>query len=53
MWVAAAGSIVTALSAALSDNVFDINDATQVGITIVSIAGTMYAVWKTDNRKGE
>ena len=49
MWAAAAGTLVTALIAALSDDVFDINDATQIGVTVVSIAGTMWAVWRTDN----
>lgn len=49
MWAAAAGTLVTAISAALSDDIFDINDATQVGITVVTIIGTMYAVWRTDN----
>lgn len=49
MWVAAAGTLVTALTAALSDDVFDINDGTQIGVTVVTILGTMFAVWKVSN----
>lgn len=51
MWVAAVGTVVTALSVALADDVWDINDATQIGITAVTVIGTMYAVWKAPNDK--
>lgn len=49
-WVAAVGTLITALSAALSDDVFDINDTTQVVVTLVSAAASVYAVYKVPNR---
>jgi hypothetical protein len=48
-WAGLAGAIVTSLTAALSDDVFDINDGTQIALTVVSALGTMYAVYRTRN----
>jgi hypothetical protein len=50
MWVAGFGTLITALTAALSDDVFDIADGTQIGITVVTIIGTMVGVWATRNQ---
>jgi hypothetical protein len=49
-WVAFAGTLVTGLTAALSDNVFDINDTAQVVITLVPAFATLYGVYQTRNR---
>jgi hypothetical protein len=49
-WVAATGAVVTALTAALSDDVFDVNDTVQIGITLVPIVATLWATYKVRNR---
>ena len=49
-WVGFAGALVTALTAALSDDVFDINDTTQVIVTMVPVFATLYGVYQTRNR---
>lgn len=49
-WVAFFGSILTAFTAGLSDDVFDINDTTQVVLTVVAAAFTLYATYRTRNR---
>lgn len=49
-WVAFAGTVVTALTAALSDDVFNINDTTQVIVTLVPAFATLYGVYQTPNR---
>jgi len=49
MWVSFAGSVITALSAAFADDVFDVNDGTQVALTVVSALGAMWAVWRVPN----
>ena len=48
-WVAFVMAIVTALTAALSDDVFDVNDTTQVVATIIMSVATLVAVYKTRN----
>lgn len=48
--VAAVGLVVTALTAALSDDVFNVSDAGQVTFTVVTAAVSVYAVWKIPNR---
>ena len=48
-WIGFAGAIVTAFAAGVSDEVFDINDGTQIALTIVSGLGTLYGVYKTRN----
>lgn len=49
-WVGFVGTIVTALTAALSDDVFNINDTTQVIVTLVPAFATLYGVYQTRNR---
>lgn len=49
-WAGVFGALVTALTAALSDDVFDINDTTQIIVTMVPVLGTMWAVYATRNR---
>lgn len=49
-WVGALGAVVSALTAALSDDVFDINDTTQVIVSLVPVLATLYAVYQTRNR---
>jgi hypothetical protein len=49
-WVAFFGAILTAFSAGLSDDVFDLNDTTQVVVTAVMALGTLYATYRTRNR---
>ncbi len=48
-WVAFAGSIVTALTAAMSDDVFSINDTEQVIVTLVPAFLTLWGVYQTRN----
>lgn len=50
-WVAGVGAVCTALTAALSDNVFDVNDTTQVVATVIMTAATIVAVYKTRNKE--
>ncbi len=49
-WVAFAGSLVTALTAALSDDVFNASDTQQVVLTgvtaLFTLAATYYAPYK-------
>ena len=49
-WVAATGALVTALTAALSDNVFNINDTVQVIVTMVPIVATLVTTYAVPNR---
>jgi hypothetical protein len=49
-WVSFAGVLVTSLTAALSDDVVDISDTTQVIVTLVPALATLYAVYRTPNR---
>lgn len=49
-WVAAIGALTTALTSALSDDVFDINDTTQVVVTMVPIVATLIATYAVPNR---
>jgi hypothetical protein len=48
-WVAFAGTVVTALTAALSDDVFNIGDTTQIIVTLVPAFATLYATYQTPN----
>lgn len=49
MWAAGLGTIATAVSTALVDDVFDVNDLTQVVTAVIGVGATMFAVWKTRN----
>lgn len=48
-WVACFMAVLTSVSVALSDDVFDINDTTQVVIGAIGAVGTLYAVYKKRN----
>jgi hypothetical protein len=52
-WIAAIGSVVTAIGSALADNVFDSNDVATILTATVSAALTWYAVYKVPNRPVE
>lgn len=49
-WVGFVGSVATAFSAALSDDVFSATDKQQVALTIVAALATLYAVYRVPNR---
>lgn len=49
-WVAFVGTGVTALTAALSDDVFNINDTTQIIVTLVPAFATLYATYQAPYR---
>ena len=49
-WVGLVGSLASAIGVALSDNIFDADDATQVSIAVIGALSTMYGVWKVRNR---
>ncbi len=49
-WVAAVGSIVTALGAALSDDVLSANDTQQVILTVALAVGTLVATYAVPNK---
>ncbi len=49
-WVAFVGTVVTALTAALSDDVFNINDTTQVIVTLVPAFATLWSTYQVPNR---
>lgn len=49
-WVAFAGSIVTALTAALSDDVLNASDTQQVVLTGVTALFTLYATYQVRNQ---
>ncbi len=49
-WVALLGAIATALTAALGDDVLNINDMEQVLIAIIPAVGTLFAVYQVENR---
>lgn len=52
-WAGFAGAIITALIAALSDDVLDINDTQQIIVTALSAGATMYAVYRTRNSSAD
>lgn len=49
-WVAATGALVTALTAALSDDVFNVDDTVQVVVTMVPVIATLVATYAVPNR---
>ncbi len=49
-WVAFAGSLVTALTAALSDDVFSASDTQQVVLTGVAALFTLVATYQIPNK---
>jgi hypothetical protein len=49
-WVAACGALVTAVTAALSDDVFNINDTVQVIVTMVPIIATLITTYAVPNK---
>jgi hypothetical protein len=49
-WVTAVGLVVTALSAAFADNVFDGNDAAAVASTVVLGIASVVAVYRVPNK---
>lgn len=48
-WVGALLAVVTAVNAALSDDLFGFSDATQVVTTAMLAGATLYGVYKTRN----
>jgi hypothetical protein len=50
-WVAALGTVVTALSAAFADDVFNGNDAAAVVSTVVLGAVSVISVYRVPNKK--
>jgi len=49
MWAAGVGTIATAISTALIDDVFSVDDLTQIVTAVIGVGATMFAVWKTSN----
>jgi hypothetical protein len=49
-WVAALGTVVTSLSVALGDDIFDGNDAASVTSTVVLAIVSIYAVYRVPNK---
>lgn len=49
-WVSMFGAVITALTAALSDDAFNVNDATQVAMTAVAAVITLVATYAVPNR---
>lgn len=49
-WVAAVGALVTAVTAALSDDIFNVNDTVQVIVTMVPIVATLVTTYAVPNR---
>jgi uncharacterized membrane protein YhaH (DUF805 family) len=49
-WVAAVGAVVTALTAALSDDVFNVDDTVQVIVTMVPIVATLVSTYAVPNK---
>lgn len=49
-WVSAAGIVVTALTAALADNVFELNEVATLAAVLVEAGGIVYAVYKIPNK---
>jgi hypothetical protein len=49
-WVSMLGAVLTALTAALSDDAFNVNDATQVAMTAVAAIITLVATYAVPNR---
>lgn len=47
--VAAVGSVVTVLSAALADDVLDVSETGTIVATAVTAALTVYGVWRVPN----
>jgi hypothetical protein len=50
---AAIGVIITALTAALADEVLDLSEVGQLLAVTVTAAGTVYGVWKTRNKPAD
>jgi hypothetical protein len=50
-WVAALGTVVTALSGAFADDVFNGNDAAAVTSTVVLAIVAVVAVYRVPNKK--
>jgi len=48
-WVAFAGTVVTALTSALADDVFNVDDTTGLFAAVVPAAVTLWAVYKVRN----
>lgn len=48
-WMSFFGALVTAFMAGLSDDIFDLNDTTQVVLTAISALSTLYATYRTRN----
>jgi len=49
-WVAAIGAVVTAVTAALSDDVFNVDDTVQVIVTMVPIIATLVSTYAVPNK---
>lgn len=52
-WVAFTGAIVTALTAALSDDILNASDAQQIILTAVPAIATLWATYQTRNKEVE
>jgi hypothetical protein len=48
--VAAAGTFITVLATAFSDDVFGGEDYSNIGAGLITLALTVYAVWRTPNK---
>jgi hypothetical protein len=49
-WVAATGALVTALTAALSDDIFNVDDTVQVIVTMVPVIATLVTTYAVPNK---
>lgn len=51
--VSAIGTVVTALSAALADDVLNQSEIGGLVVTIIAAGATIYAVWRVPNRPAD
>ncbi|MBK1785146.1 hypothetical protein [Prauserella cavernicola] len=51
--VGAVGTVVTALAAAVADDVLDVSEGTGLASTLVLAAATVYGVWRVPNAPDE
>ena len=48
-WVAFIGAIITGLTAAFADDIFNIDDVQQLAIVFVPALATLYSTYQTSN----
>jgi hypothetical protein len=48
-WVGFAGAVVTALTTALADDIFDVGDTTALAVALIPALATLWGVYQTRN----